>query len=196
MALDLSNLGDEVLAFLAERHLATLTTLRADGTPHVVPVGFGYDPEERVARIITFGTSQKVRNVGDGGRAVLAQVDGGRWLSLEGEARGDRRRRRRARRRCVRGALRAAGRERRPRGHRGVGDANDGARLGSFPRRIVLRVERRDSLEDRGPPRVAHWLTDRSELLAQVRELDVIAPGQARYQLVDRPAHLCILPRQ
>ncbi|MCY4615740.1 MAG: PPOX class F420-dependent oxidoreductase [Chloroflexi bacterium] len=87
MALDLSNLDGDVLAFLAERHLATLTTLRADGTPHVVPVGFGYDSEERVARIITFGTSQKVRNVGDGGRAVLAQVDGGRWLSLEGEAR-------------------------------------------------------------------------------------------------------------
>ncbi len=87
MALDLSDLGDEVLAFLAERHLATLTTLRADGTPHVVPVGFGYDPEERVARIITFDSSQKVRNIGDGGPAALAQVDGGRWLSLEGQAR-------------------------------------------------------------------------------------------------------------
>ena len=87
MALDLSNLGNEVLAFLAERHLATLTTLRADGTPHVVPVGFGYDPDERVARIITFGSSQKVRNIGDGGPAALAQVDGGRWLSLEGQAR-------------------------------------------------------------------------------------------------------------
>jgi len=87
VALDLSDLGDEVLAFLAERHLATLTTLRADGTPHVVPVGFGYDPEERVARIITFDSSQKVRNIGDGGPAALAQVDGGRWLSLEGQAR-------------------------------------------------------------------------------------------------------------
>lgn len=87
MALDLSNLDDDVLAFLAERHLATLTTLRSDGSLHVVPVGFGYDPAERVARIITFDSSQKVRNVGDGGRVALAQVDGGRWLSLEGEAR-------------------------------------------------------------------------------------------------------------
>lgn len=26
--------------FLTERHLAVLTTLRADGTPHSVPVGF------------------------------------------------------------------------------------------------------------------------------------------------------------
>ncbi len=32
------------LEFLTERHLASLTTLRADGSPHVVPVGFTYDP--------------------------------------------------------------------------------------------------------------------------------------------------------
>ena len=87
MALDLSNLGDDVLAFLSEYHLATLTTLRADGSPHVVPVGFSYDPSDRTARVITSGGSQKARNIGEGGPAVLAQVDGGRWLSLEGEAR-------------------------------------------------------------------------------------------------------------
>ena len=87
MALDLSNLGDDVLAFLAEYHLATLTTLRVDGSPHVVPVGFSYDPSDRTARVITSGSSQKARNIGEGGPAVLAQVDGGRWLSLEGEAR-------------------------------------------------------------------------------------------------------------
>ena len=87
MALDLSNLDDAVLAFLAERHIAMLTTLRADGSPHVVPVGFGYDASERTVRVITFEGSQKVRNLADGGPAVLSQVDGGRWLSLEGAAR-------------------------------------------------------------------------------------------------------------
>ena len=35
------------LDFLAERHLATLTTLRRDGTPHVVPVGFTYDADDQ-----------------------------------------------------------------------------------------------------------------------------------------------------
>ena len=35
---------DEMLAFLREYHLASLTTLRRDGSPHVVPVGFSYDP--------------------------------------------------------------------------------------------------------------------------------------------------------
>lgn len=72
------------LAFLAERHLATLTTLRADGSPHVVPVGFTYDPTTRTASIITFDGSMKVRNADRGGRAAVSQVDGGRWITLEG----------------------------------------------------------------------------------------------------------------
>ena len=87
MALDLDHLDDAVLAFLGERHLASLTTLRADGSPHVVPVGFGYSPTERLVRIITFDDCQKVRNAERGGRAAVSQVDGGRWLTLEGRAR-------------------------------------------------------------------------------------------------------------
>ncbi len=87
MSHDLSALSDEVLGFLRERHLATLTTLRADRSPHVVPVGFGYDPSERLVRIITFAGSQKAKNVAHGGRAAVSQVDGGRWLTLEGNAR-------------------------------------------------------------------------------------------------------------
>jgi F420H(2)-dependent biliverdin reductase len=87
MALDIDRLDDAVLGFLAERHLATLTTIRADGSPHVVPVGFGYSPAERRVRIITFDGSQKVRNAERGGRAAVSQVDGGRWLTLEGPVR-------------------------------------------------------------------------------------------------------------
>ena len=87
MAIDLDQLGDDVLGFLRDRHLATLTTLRADGSPHVVPVGFGYSPDERVVRIITFAGSQKAVNAERGSRAAVSQVDGGRWLTLEGESR-------------------------------------------------------------------------------------------------------------
>jgi PPOX class probable F420-dependent enzyme len=88
MALDPSNLSDAVLGFLTERHLATLTTLRSDGSPHVVAVGFTWDDDTRVARIITWAASQKAVNVARGGtRAVVCQVDGGRWLALEGPAR-------------------------------------------------------------------------------------------------------------
>lgn len=77
----------EMLEFLAERHLATLTTLRADGSPHVVAVGFSYDADAGVARVITFASSVKARNAARGGRAAVSQVDGGRWLTLEGPVR-------------------------------------------------------------------------------------------------------------
>ncbi|WP_239077169.1 pyridoxamine 5'-phosphate oxidase family protein [Actinocatenispora rupis] len=45
-----------VAAFLAEPHVATLTTLRPDGSPHVAPVRFTYDPAERIARMLTYET--------------------------------------------------------------------------------------------------------------------------------------------
>ncbi|QXC63366.1 TIGR03618 family F420-dependent PPOX class oxidoreductase [Aquihabitans sp. G128] len=88
MSLDPTNLPDEALAFLAEYHLASLTTFRPDGTPHVVPVGFGYDPTRALVRIITFAPSKKARNLlaAPGSRASVCQVDGGRWLTLEGPA--------------------------------------------------------------------------------------------------------------
>ncbi len=76
-----------MLAFLTERHLATLTTLRADGSPHVVPVGVTFDPATRTARVITSGTSAKARHVRTGQRRVaVCQVDGRRWVTLEGTA--------------------------------------------------------------------------------------------------------------
>ena len=87
MAHDLDDLGTELLTFLTERHLATLTTLRADGSPHVVPVGVTYDPDTRTARVITSGGSTKARHVRAGqARVAVCQVDGRRWLTLEGTA--------------------------------------------------------------------------------------------------------------
>lgn len=86
MANTTTRLTDDALAFLSERHLAMLTTLRADGSPHVVAVGFTFDPKTHIARVITTGGSQKAVNAERGGIAVLSQVDGARWLSLEGKA--------------------------------------------------------------------------------------------------------------
>ena len=82
-------LNPEQLVFVTERHLATLTTLRPDGTPHVVPVAFTWDADAGIARITTNRTSFKARNstpLPDGGapRAALCQVAGGRWITLEG----------------------------------------------------------------------------------------------------------------
>ena len=81
------DLSPALTEFLTERHLASLTTLRADGSPHVVPVGFSFDVASNEVRIITFDGSQKVTNARRGGRAAVSQVDGGRWVTLEGTVR-------------------------------------------------------------------------------------------------------------
>jgi PPOX class probable F420-dependent enzyme len=87
VARNLDDPGRGLLAFLTERHLATLTTLRADGSPHVVPVGVTYDAATRTARVITSGTSAKAGHVRSGQhRVAVCQVDGRRWLTLEGTA--------------------------------------------------------------------------------------------------------------
>ncbi|GGV05619.1 PPOX class F420-dependent enzyme [Streptomyces filipinensis] len=79
------------LDFWRERHLCTLTTLRPDGSPHVVPVGVTYDAEAGLARVITNGASAKARHVraagAEGARVAVCQVDGRRWATLEGRAR-------------------------------------------------------------------------------------------------------------
>lgn len=77
------------VAFTTERHLATLTTMRPDGTPHVAPVGFTWDQEEGIVRVITWATAFKTRNAERGRpqRAAVCQVDGGRWMTLEGPVR-------------------------------------------------------------------------------------------------------------
>ena len=88
MAHDPRNLSEEMTDFLKDRHLASLTILRPDGTPHVTPVGFTWDPATATARIITWSGAKKVRllEAAQGGRAALCQVDGGRWVTLEGLA--------------------------------------------------------------------------------------------------------------
>ncbi|MEV0246932.1 PPOX class F420-dependent oxidoreductase [Nocardia sp. NPDC050712] len=79
-------LAPAALDFLTERHLATLTTLRPNGTPHVVAVGFSWDPEAGVARVITDTKTTKANNVRRAGYAAVSQVDGARYLTLEGPA--------------------------------------------------------------------------------------------------------------
>ena len=85
MRFDPADLPAEATAFLTERHLATLTTRRPDGTAHVVPVGFTWDAATGLARVITSGASRKAAHA-EGDRVALCQVDGGRWLTLEGKA--------------------------------------------------------------------------------------------------------------
>ena len=86
MRFDPADLPPAALEFLTVRHLATLTTLRTDGSPHVTPVGFTWDAEAGLARVICSGPSRKARNAAETKRVALCQVEGGYWLSLEGTA--------------------------------------------------------------------------------------------------------------
>jgi PPOX class probable F420-dependent enzyme len=81
-------LSANMAAFVTERHLGSLTLVRPDGRPHVTPVGFTWDAETGLARVITWDGSVKARLLGAHGplRAALCQVDGGRWCTLEGAA--------------------------------------------------------------------------------------------------------------
>ena len=76
------------LDFWRERHLCTVTTLRPDGSPHVVPMGVVVDVDQGVAWAITSRTSQKVANLRSGTdpRVAVCQVDGRRWSTIEGTA--------------------------------------------------------------------------------------------------------------
>ena len=89
MAKATTRLTNDAMAFLTERHLAMLTTLRSDDSPHVVAVGFTFDPVTHVARVITTGGSQKAVNADQRGIAVLSHGrqpgtttrSCGRWLT-------------------------------------------------------------------------------------------------------------------
>jgi F420H(2)-dependent biliverdin reductase len=82
-----AQLSEAGLQFLRDRHLATFSSITVDGAPHVTPVGFTWDHEHAIARVITSGTSRKARNAARGDAVVLCQLDGRRWLSLQGTPR-------------------------------------------------------------------------------------------------------------
>jgi PPOX class probable F420-dependent enzyme len=76
-----------LLAFWTERHLCTFTTLRKDGSPHVVAVGATLDVGARLCRVISSSLSAHVRHIRNGAEKVaICQVDGPRWSTIEGLA--------------------------------------------------------------------------------------------------------------
>ncbi|MGX5697887.1 pyridoxamine 5'-phosphate oxidase family protein [Agromyces soli] len=78
-------LTEAARAFLAEYHLATLSTLDRAGRIHSVPVGITY--RDGIVRVIGSRGSQKFLNAERSGRASVNTVDGRRWISFEGPAR-------------------------------------------------------------------------------------------------------------
>ena len=80
------SLDGDHLAFWREKHHCTVTSLKPDGSPHVVPMGIVVDPDVGLAFGITSGRSQKVANLRRDPRVAVCQVDRGRWSTVEGTA--------------------------------------------------------------------------------------------------------------
>lgn len=82
--------SDAFVGFWTERRLCTVTTIRPDGTPHVVPMGVVIDADADVAWAITSRTSRKARNLAAAGEAgapiAVCCVDGRYWSTIEGTA--------------------------------------------------------------------------------------------------------------
>ena len=82
-------LSQENMKFVTERHLASLTIVTRTGRPHVTPVGFTWDQEAKIIRVITWAGSTKAKLLERSPeplRAAVCQVDGGRWITFEGNA--------------------------------------------------------------------------------------------------------------
>jgi F420H(2)-dependent biliverdin reductase len=81
-------LDEAAIAFLTERHLASLTLVRPDGRPHVTAVGCTWSADDGLVRVITWSGSVKAKLLERHGSiwAAVCQIDGPRWLSLAGPA--------------------------------------------------------------------------------------------------------------
>ncbi|HYV60971.1 MAG TPA: PPOX class F420-dependent oxidoreductase, partial [Acidimicrobiia bacterium] len=68
---------DAELGYLSERRLGRIATVGKDGTPHVAPVGWRYDPEEDAVEIggRNFERSKKYRDAARSGRAAIVVDD-------------------------------------------------------------------------------------------------------------------------
>lgn len=72
--------------FWDERHLCTVTFLKPDGRPHVVPMGVVLSHDTGIAWAITSRDSFKAQLLHTPGPIAVCQVDGARWSTLQGTA--------------------------------------------------------------------------------------------------------------
>src|SRR4051794_9681099 len=82
----LSRTDPRVRDFWSERHLCAVTFLKADGRPHVVPMGVVLSDDSDAAWAITSGTSFKAKLLGRPSPVAICQVDGARWTTIQGIA--------------------------------------------------------------------------------------------------------------
>jgi pyridoxamine 5'-phosphate oxidase family protein len=89
----MSAFRDAEIEYLNEQRLGRLATVGADGTPHVVPVAFRYNPATDAIEVggRRMGATKKFRDVARTGRAALVVDDvrapwRPRMIEIRGEA--------------------------------------------------------------------------------------------------------------
>ncbi|WP_145813755.1 pyridoxamine 5'-phosphate oxidase family protein [Kribbella amoyensis] len=86
----LSGRSGEFVEFWTARRLCMLSTVRKNGTVHVVMVGATVDWDAGIVRVICSGGSHKARQIRDAGAAgaavAVSQTEAGKWSTLEGRA--------------------------------------------------------------------------------------------------------------
>ncbi len=78
---------DEIEAILRTPLIASIATIKPDGSPHVTPVWFLYD--DAAVQVAVSSTSVKARNVRSNPQVSLSILDGGdhsRWVQVNGPA--------------------------------------------------------------------------------------------------------------
>jgi pyridoxamine 5'-phosphate oxidase family protein len=73
----MSAFTDGELRYLSERRLGRIATVGKDGTPHVVPVGWSFNPEHDSIDVggMDFSRTKKFRDVRRSGRAAIVIDD-------------------------------------------------------------------------------------------------------------------------
>ena len=68
---------EDELRYLSERRLGRIATVGKDGTPHVAPVGWSYDPEQDAVEVggRNFAHSKKYHDAARSGRAAIVIDD-------------------------------------------------------------------------------------------------------------------------
>jgi general stress protein 26 len=84
MAYNISQLPESVDIFLATTSFGALSSIDVKGSLHTAVVGFHFNKDEKIIRIISNKDSQKVKNIQKNNQLSLCQVSGNKWISFFG----------------------------------------------------------------------------------------------------------------
>ncbi len=79
-----TRIPDRLLDFYAAARLATLCTIRPEGSPHAVPVRATHRAGDGTFRVLTRSGTAKLRNLADHPYAALTEYGTGAWATVEG----------------------------------------------------------------------------------------------------------------